>query len=1058
MTPDSPSLPMLILSGASTWKMPQLPALNKLPPRATLIPFASVEQALSLDRNASPWFLSLNGAWDFKLKPCPEAVTTASLQEGDWKPIPVPGNWTMQGVDADRPYGRPHYTNVQMPFPNTPPDVPAENPTGIYRRSFTLPEAWQGRRVVLHFGGCEGALYVYLNGEPLGLSKDARTPAEFDLTGRVHFAGANELMAVVVQWSDASFIEDQDHWWQAGIQREVFLYSTLTPPIQDVFARSDLDENWNAILRVTCKIGFPGEAYGANHTLEVQLFDPHGKPVFEAPLTVACHDPARSPWEQPRTEIHLEKQVQRPKLWTAETPNLYTLVVTLKTPAGEETTATHMGFRKIEIRDRQLLINGQRVLIKGVNYHDHDDTTGKAITRATMEKDICLMKQFNINAVRTSHYPKDPFWYDLCDQYGIYLVDEANIESHAFYHEICQDPRYTNAMVERVRGMVERDKNHPSIIFWSLGNESGYGPNHDAAAGYARGADPTRPLHYEGAISRWSGAGWAGGERVTDVVCPMYPQIADIIAWAKAGLGQRPLIMCEYSHTMGNSNGCLSDYWEAFETFPGLQGGYLWEWLDHGIRQTRRDSDASSPQKGGDVSSSPKGDCAYWAYGGDFGDVPNDANFCTDGIVWPDRTPHPALDEFKHLAQPVRVTAVDLLQGRVKLTSKQNFASLDWLRGEWELVVDGHRVQSGSLPDLDIDPGRAMKVDLNLKHLNRLPEGEAFLNFHFYQRDATLWAPAGFEVGWDQLALPVKSRPAAHTGHGTVRAGQNEQVITLEANGVKVAFDKASGRLVEYSRAGENLVISGPELNVWRAATDNDGIKLMLHPGKVLYRWLDEKLDQVTHRLVSLRLVEKKGELPMVEAIHKASGRNQWGDFRHRQRFILLPSGDLQVKNKVKIGNGLTDIPRLGVSLSLVPGLEQLEWFGRGPRENYCDRKTAAMVGLYRSTVNDQYVPYIMPQEHGHKTDVRRLALLDQNGRGLAVAASPTLEFSASHFTASDLFAARHTYDLHPRPEVILNLDAAHRGLGTASCGPDTLEKYRLLEKEYRFSYTLKLI
>jgi beta-galactosidase len=1080
MPDDTTILPLLFLAGNKSWEMPQLPSLNKLPPRATLVPFPTAGDALKLAREQSPWFMSLDGRWQFKVKARPEEVTWAEVAGDGWSAIAVPGNWTAQG------FGKPHYTNVVMPFPHEPPHVPEANPTGIYRREFTLPESWAGRRVVLHFGGCEGALYVYVNDRPVGISKDARTPAEFDVTSFVVHGAANELIAVVVQWSDASFIEDQDHWWQAGLQREVYLYTTATPHIQDVCAQADLtDSLTEGILRVTCKIGFPGELH-ENCAVEAQLFDAEGRVIFAQPLRTSL-DVTKADRSNPklrRTDLHLEGRMPQPRLWSAETPNLYTLVVTLlagsnppgppslggkggDVPSGlsslreEESVSCRIGFRKIVIRDRQLLVNGKRVMIKGVNLHDHHDTAGKAVPRETMEADVRLMKQFNVNAVRTSHYPKDAYYYELFDRYGIYVVDEANIESHAFYRELCRDPRYTHAFVERVRGMVERDKNYPCVIFWSLGNESGYGPNHDAAAGYVRGADPTRLLHYEGAINRWAGSGWEAGHRATDVVCPMYPQIKDIIAWSKNSKDWRPMILCEYTHAMGNSNGSLADYWAAFEKYPGLQGGYIWEWLDHGIRQIGSDGQP------------------YWAYGGDFGDEPNDANFVTDGIVWPDRTPHPALFEFKHVVQPVRVEPVDLQAGRVRVVNRHDFISLNWLRGEWELTVDGVRVKAGALPALEIGPGESMEMELDLtpdagKETSPLPSqgrgaggvrsapGERFLNFRFYQVNDTPWAPAGFEVAWQQLPLPsVKARPARSRVRRGVTATEDEQTITLQAAGVTAVFARGSGTLAKFG-GRTNFVVRGPLLNVWRAATDNDGIKLLLERdewqrNKPLGRWLALGLDKVTHDLGDIRLVAGNG-LPVVEIVHRASGRDQWDDFRHIHRYTLLPSGELQAENTVTIGNGLSDIPRVGVSLTLAPGLELLDWFGRGPWENYADRKAAAMVGLYHSLVADQYVPYIMPQEHGHKTDVRWLTLTNVQGRGLRVTAAPTLEFSASHFTKADLFQARHTYDLKPRPEVYLNLDAAMRGLGTASCGPDTLPQYCLSASEYNFTYYLRAV
>lgn len=1031
----APAFPFLYLGGSKTWVMPQLTNINKLPPRSTLYPFPGPEQALGLSRQASPWFLSLDGKWDFRIKSRPEEASADDLTSGGWSSIAVPGNWTMQG------FGKPHYTNVVMPFRNAPPDVPEENPTGVYRRVFTLPHDWQGRRVVLHFGGCEGVLYVYVNGQFVGMSKDARTPAEFDVSGVVRQGAANELVCVVVQWSDASFIEDQDHWWQAGIQREVYLYATGSPHIQDVFARGDVGADLKTgVLRVTCKVGFPGEMH-ENCTLEAQLYDGKQRPVLAEPLTRVVYDleteRQASGTKQPRGEVYVEQALRAPALWSSEAPNLYTLVVTLKTPHAQESTACTLGFRRVEVKDRSLLINGKRVLIKGVNHHDHDDTTGKAISRQTMEADVKLMKQFNVNAVRTSHYPKDPYWLELCDRYGIYVVDEANIESHAFYLEVCRDPRYGNAFLERVRGMVETDKNHPSVIFWSLGNESGYGPNHDAAAGWIRGFDPSRLVHYEGAIRPW-GEGWAGGQRVTDVICPMYPQIKDIVAWSQESKDPRPMILCEYTHAMGNSNGCLSDYWDAFETQPGLQGGYIWEWIDHGIKQLAPDGRA------------------YWAYGGDFGDQPNDANFCADGIIWPNRAPHPGLYEFKHLVQPVRVLPGDLAKGHIRIVNRQDFTSLDWLRGEWEMTIGGKRVQQGDLPALQIRPGEILDVRLDLTPPTAA--GERFLNLRFFQRKDTLWATAGHEVAWQQIALPAETAKPARKQAGQVSASDGA-AITLQAGDVKAVFDKEVGVLVSFGAGPRNLIQRGPLLNVWRAATDNDGLKLRDResPRKVLSRWLAQGLDRVQRRLVSMRLVEKGG-LPAVEIVHDASGSAQWDDFKHVQVHTLFPGGQLEVLNTVWIGNGISDIPRVGVQMELAPGYEQLTWFGRGPWENYCDRKASAMVGLHVSTVSDEYVPYIMPQEHGHKTDVRWLALQNGSGHGLRVDGMPLIEFSASHFRDEDLWQATHTIDLTPRPQVILSLDHVQRGLGTASCGPDTLEKYRILESQYSFSYTLSLL
>ena len=936
--------------------LPELASLNRLLPTATLGRSASRRR-------------DLDGSWDFQLAPRPEDAPRALAAKRGWHEVEVPGLWTMQG------FGRPHYTNVVMPFDDPPPHVPEQNETGIYRRSFTIPHGWRSRPVVLHFAGAEGALYVLVNGEPVGIAKDARTPAEFDISELVRHDGPNELVAVVVRWSDASFVEDQDQWWHAGLPRSI---SLVSPSVRDVEVRTAIDG------RVTV-LAEQGEA---------RLLDARGRTVANGELN----------------DGRFEGKVRAPRLWSAESPALYTLELT----AEGETVSTSVGFRHLEIRDRHLLVNGEPVRIAGVNRHEHDDTRGRAVTRELMERDVQLMKQFNVNAVRTSHYPHDPYWLDLCDRNGLYVVDEANLESHAYYDDLCRDPRYRNQWVERVANMVERDKNHPCVILWSLGNESGYGPNHDAAAAWVRARDSSRPLHYEGAIAR----DWTGGRAAPDVVCPMYADVDSIEAWAVEETDDpRPLILCEYSHAMGNSNGGLADYFAAFDRHDALQGGFIWEWIDHGIRQ---------------VASSGR---AYWAYGGDFGDVPNDANFCADGIVWPDRTPHPALYELKFLAQPVRVEARG--GGRFRIHNRHHFASLDRYRGEWELTVDGERLKGGRLPALRVGPGESLDVALNVPSGG----GERFVTFRFFLRAGTDWAPAGHEVAWQQL--PLRGRAPKRASSRVVLPGGDG---VLESERVRAIVDLEAGVLRELALDGRNLLVDGPRLQLWRAPTDNDGLpQVPSRQSGVLPRWLELGLDVLEPELLSSRV-----ELNAVELVHRVARL-----VTHRHSYTLLATGGLLVQNVVELAPRLRDVPRIGVGLTLHPGLERLTWHGRGPWEAYSDRLASTVVGRFESTVTDQYVPYILPQEHGHHPETRWLTLTDDAGFGLEVRGQPTIGFGASHFTAADLTAARHTNELEPRREVRLSLDHAQRGLGTASCGPDTAERYRLLEPRYSFSYVL---
>lgn len=1054
----SHALPMLFCGVRKSWEQPELTSLNTLPAHTLAIPFPSMHASLG-EPSLSPWFRRLNGPWEFTLLARPEEVTGDALARAIWSPIDVPGNWTMQG------FGTPHYTNITMPFPDLPPHVPDDNPAGIYRCRFPVPTDWQGRRIVLHFAGCEGACYVYINGQPVGMHKDSRTPAEYDVTALVRDSGSSTLVAVVLRWSDASFVEDQDHWWQSGIHRDVFLYATDRVYLADLFAHGDLSEDCKTgMLRVRCTLDAVGEV-PEQCRVDAVLFDPCGTPVLDEPLSASI-DGAAEAWsarryvrppagskpsrvtglphgmqrfERPR--LLLEACLAAPRVWSAETPELYTLAVTVHGPAGPESSACRLGFRSVAIRDRQLLVNSKPVMIRGVNRHDHDDVTGRAVGPEAMERDIERMKQFNVNAVRTSHYPNDPYWLDLCDRYGLYVFDEANIESHDFAQNLCDDPRYTHAFIDRVRNMVERDKNHPSVIVWSLGNESGYGANQDAAAGLARSLDPSRPLHYEGAMSRWMGRDWDGGRAVTDIICPMYAPVDEIVAWARAETDDpRPLILCEYGASGGNSDGGLAEYWEAFERYRGLQGGFIWEWTDHGIRRL-------------DAAGRP-----YWVYGGDFDEYPHDGNCMANGLVWPDRQPHPALFELKHLMQPVRVEPVRAEQCTFTVANRQDFRNLYWLVGTWELTVDSTPVAAGSLPELRAGPGEAQTITLDLPDATRMP-GERLLTLRFLQRDATAWAPAGHEVAWSQFPLALIAAPVragvCHAAPVDVRVTSDR--IELQAGPVRAVFDVHAGMLTDFEAGFGNVLRRGPLLNVWRAPIDNDGFKLWDEPDTRLARWTELGLPHLSCQLLRIRLVSRCDQAATVEIVHAASGRGRWDDFRHEQRYTLSGTGELLVENTVRLGNGIADIPRTGVSLVLEPAFEQLTWFGRGPWENYSDRKAGAVLSLWTSSVADQYVPYIMPQENGHKCDVRWLTLGDDRGSRLRILGHQSVEFSALHLSDDDLFRACHTADLIPREEIYLNIDGKHRGLGTDQCGPDTPKTCRLLERDYRFTYSLRL-
>jgi len=1042
---------LLQIGSLKTWISPECISVNRIPMRSTVYPFPSEQLARTLNREKSPWFQLLNGQWQFKMVGCPENVAPADLavdtDRSGFDHVDVPGNWTLQG------YGAPHYTNVNMPFPDEPPFVPEDNPTGVYSTEFMVPEDWKARRVVLHFGGAESVLYVYVNGQPVGLSKDSRLPAEFDISSFVVFGQKNLVVAVVVKWSDASFIEDQDQWWMGGLHREVYLYSTAPVHLADLFAVGSLEDNYtNGRLKLTARIGFPRQPE-EGWVVEAQLFDPKGNAVFEKAL--ASNVPVGPPCTISRLQAEFNEPVEKPLLWSTEMPHLYTVVVTLKNREGEtvESTATRIGFRSIEVKDRSLLINGRRVLIKGVNRHDHHESKGKALDRETLRLDALTMKRFNFNAVRTSHYPNDPYWLDLCDEVGLYVVDEANLESHAYYHQVARDRRYAGAFLDRALRMVERDKNHPSIILWSLGNETSYSPNHDAMAGWIRGYDPSRPLHFEPGVWVQSVEKqpveklYDSGYRVTDIVCPMYPTIATLIEWATDESHPdrtRPLIMCEYSHAMGNSNGSLADYWDAFEKYPGLQGGFIWEWIDHGLKQTTQNGQE------------------YWAYGGDFGDVPNDLNFVCDGLVWPDRAPHPGIYEFKHLAQPAKAIRFNAASGELEIKNKQDFATLGWIRVQWELKVSGRTIFHGELPALDTVPQTVEKLILQLPAFSAEPDQEAFLHFRYSAAVDTAWCKSGHEVGWDQISLPLETKAlpavAKERNFQPLTLERNHDVFTVRNDALHLIAPLKTGRIESLSWKGHELFVAGPQMQIWRGPTDNDGIKGWTgQENKALGRWLAAGLDKLTITPVTAECGQNRDGSVTLAFEHLGVCKASPKAILHKQTYTIQPSGEISVENTFVLDEKLPDLPRLGVVLSFPSGFEKLEWFGRGPFENYGDRKRASLVDLYESTVTEQYVPYILPQEHGNHTDVRWLSLENDHVSLLIKACGP-LEFTASHYTAHDLHKATHTYDLKPRREVILSLDYRQCGLGTESCGPGVLDQYMIKPGVYHWSYQLQPI
>src|SRR4051794_7545952 len=895
--------------------------------------------------------LALDGTWRFQLLHRP----ADAVDDTAWRDIAVPGCWTMQDT-----WDRPIYTNVQMPFPHRPPATPEENPTGVYERTFTLPDAWSGRRVVLHVGAAESVLIVELDGTEIGISKDSHLAAEFDLTDRVRPGVQHELRLTVVKWSDASFIEDQDQWWHGGITRPVYLYATGRTHLAELAIDAGLDEDMSTgTLALEVRVDWGDGDPDAGWRIEAQVDGlanalaadvPWRLPKTEGPGDWVVPGPPRrgildlqslaaagaledaqdaARWREGEPiirppnigQVRLSARIAGVTPWSAEVPALATVRVSLIAPDGTvaERVERRIGFRRGEIRGLELPGNGRAVLIRGVNRHEFDPKTRPGIDPEDMRADVVAMKRWDFNAVRTSHYPDAPRFLDLCDELGLYVIDEADIESHAWYNDVCRDPRYRSAFVDRVARMIERDRHHPSIIAWSLGNESGYGPNHDAAAGWARRVDPSRPLHYGGAMKY----DWASEQTASDLVCPMYPPISAIVTHARSGAQRHPLIMCEFSHAMGNSNGTLGEYWDAIESTAGLQGGFIWEWRDHGLEQRL-----------------PDGTVRH-AYGGDFGDVPNDGTFVLDGLTFPDRSPKPAVWEHRHLATPIRVVsgADEARRGVVVLENREAFRDATWLRGAWELTIDGERAAGGELPLPSIPPGDRAEVSIPGFSLPDDRPGERHLNLAFTLAQATSWAPAGYEVGWAQVALD--SVPAFDTG-----GGWSPDVDLDEAGNLRHA-----------------ALAAPTALALWRAPTDNDRI------GGMAQRWHDWGVASLTRRLDA---IERTADSTIV--------RSTWTtgtgiEVAHEQRLARDPSGRIRVAETVDIPASLPDLPRVGTVLTLAPRHERLTWFGTGPHETYPDRARGGRVGRWSSTVADQLVPYVRPQENGGHSAVRRLTL-----------------------------------------------------------------------------------
>ena len=1034
------NIPAQSISGTAEYENPHVNGINRMTPRATSVSYGSKEIALKATLKNSDRIQYLNGEWDFFWSPVPEGAPEgfykSDFSTKSWDKITVPANWEMEG------YGIPIYTNIPYPFvPVDPPLVPDnDNPTGCYRTTFEMPSNFKNQQVTLHFGGVSSAYYVWLNGTFIGYSEDSRLPAEYDITPYLK-KGENMLAVKVHRWSDGSYLEDQDHWRMSGIHRDVYITAAPKVQLYDFFVQTELDEdNKNAELNIRPDFKVFDNADYKGYTLHVQLFDPNGSGVFTTPLSLDISNETEERYP-PRGNVKfalISAKVANPLKWTAETPHLYTVLFELKDPKGKtaEFRSTKIGFREIQFIDGELFINGEPVLLFGVNRHDHNQYTGKYVSEENMRRDMELMKQFNINAVRTSHYPNNPRFLELCDEYGLYVIDEANIETHAIGSLLSNDPEWHTSHVERAIRMVERDKNHPSVIFWSLGNESGHGPNHAAMAAWIKEFDYTRYIHYEGAQS-WPGAresrnGTYHDPEWVDMRSRMYNPIHQVVDMANDCSDTRPVVWCEYAHSMGNSTGNLFKFRDAMRENKRLIGGFIWDWMDQGL-----------------VKETPSG-TKYRAYGGDFGDTAiNDGNFCLNGIINADQTPKPATYEVKKVFQPVDITVRDINQGEFTIRNQHDFLNLNIYDVTWELTEEGQTIQHGNTVIPDLAPNQKSTLKINLAKPAIKKDLEYFLMIKFVLKEDTKWAKKGHVVAWEQFEIPweipmVKEQTDSAGKDINLLASKDK--LTVTGNNFRVEIDKNSGLLTGYNKNGQDLILSPLKPNFWRPLTDNDRRGAKAHIHQAAWKTAGDKIEVKSfdvHENQQKEVIVKAGLwLTNIQSAYNVS-------------YTINADGKVTVDAEIIPAEGLPDMLRFGMQTTVPASLDNWTWFGKGPHENYIDREKSAWVGKFSVSVKEDFFHYIYPQESNNRIGVRWFTLENNTGSGLKVTGTEPLSVSAWPYTMEEIDRATHTYELEPG-NITVNIDYRQAGVGgddAWSMNSRPHPEFRLPAKVYRYSF-----
>ena len=1004
------------------WEDITIDHVNRLPARSHFLSYNQVEKAKLRDAKYTLGYKCLNGNWKFLYLEAPgyapKEFYKRCFDVSHWDTILVPGNWQLQG------YGKMHYSDLWYNFPINPPYVPTDNPTGIYRRTFSIPAFWLTQKCILRFNGVDSAFEVWLNDTYIGYSKGARLQSEFDITPYLT-ATNNTLVVKVYQWSDGTYLEDQDMWWLSGIYRDVELYVKPLVNIYDYTVTTDLDAAYeNGIVMVKTKLQGIDLQEDNRYKLQYTLEDSCGKNLF-------CSDKYSI-----SKESSFEFPVSNPNLWNSETPTLYDLQIILyREDEIIEVILQKVGFRKIEIKGNTFTVNGVAIKLKGVNRHDYNPRNGRVVAKNEIEQDMILMKQHNINAIRTSHYPNSPYFYDLCDQYGFYVIDETDLECHGFeltgkYDWLANDPNWKLSFINRLWRMIERDKNHPCIIMWSLGNESSFGDNFRAMAKKARLLDPTRLIHYEGDRKA----------EVTDVYSTMYTWLEHIdseglVLDKIAKESTKPHLICEYAHAMGNGPGNLKEYQDLFYQYPHLQGGFVWEWFDQGIES----------YKDGKV---------YYRYGGDFSDTPNNSNFCIDGLLMPGRIPSPGLLEYKKVIEPVTTQALNLKKGVLALTNRYDFISLSHLDLYYTIRCYSRILESGKVILPEIKAHGCVQITIPvLENYCLFKDGEVYVTLNYCLNHDTAWAKVGYTLATAQFKLASKEQPITLIPEKVINVVEDGIYLHIAGESFELVFDRVKGIIIHVFKDNMLILEKGPQLNFWRAPIDNDMYLLEDYYHQYFMSLMHERIDAVTYE------VKDNTVKITVSATYGTTNSAWYYDVIYT--YTIYGTGDILFK---VCGNpsGLMDtappmLPRIGVKLNIPKGMDTVKWYGRGPGESYADSKQCNLIGVYEKSVDDLFTPYVKPQENGNHMDTKWVSLTDDRGMGLIVLNDEPFNFSAMHYEAHDLETARHTIDLKQRDYTVLNIDYKQNGLGSNSCGQSQLDQYRCKFEPFVLSFRIAL-